>query len=155
MRISMVLREKDGALWRWSTSRPGVAMITSGFLRSMASCPLLSRPPEREREKGRETGRKERSGEGAQNYWYLWISCGVLPTLVESGRSQPSLGCLFLPPLRLDLPQLTRVTSAEMLNLITFLLKRNQIIQDRTLITLVQNVCQYALNTCPCTNTTH
>ena len=36
-RISMVVRLKEGALWRWSTSLPGVAITTSGLLRRQAS----------------------------------------------------------------------------------------------------------------------
>lgn len=74
-RISMVLREKDGVLWRWSTSLPGVAIMTSGFLRSMASCPLLSRPPERG---GRGRGKKERKkekGRGGQSLTYNHTEC--------------------------------------------------------------------------------
>ena len=43
--ISIVFREKEGALCRWSTSLPGVAMTTSGFLRSIATWLLLSSPP--------------------------------------------------------------------------------------------------------------
>ena len=49
----MVLSVNDGALCRWSTSLPGVAMTTSGFLRNIATWLLLSSPPYWRRKKGR------------------------------------------------------------------------------------------------------
>ena len=46
---STLLRWKEGQLWRWSISRPGVAIRMSGPERRAASWVFTSRPPERER----------------------------------------------------------------------------------------------------------
>lgn len=45
---STLLRWKEGQLWRWSISRPGVAIRMSGPERRAASWVFTSRPPERE-----------------------------------------------------------------------------------------------------------
>ena len=49
MSTSMLLRWKEGQLWRWSMSRPGVAMRMSGAARSAASWDFTSRPPAKSR----------------------------------------------------------------------------------------------------------
>lgn len=48
MSTSTLLRWKEGQLWRWSISRPGVAIRMSGPERRAASWVFTSRPPERE-----------------------------------------------------------------------------------------------------------
>ena len=72
-RISMVLRLNEGALWMWSTSLPGVAMMISGLLRRTASWLRLSNPPVggmkgKRRQGGREEGvgeeRRQREKDG-------------------------------------------------------------------------------------------
>jgi len=42
---STLLRWNEGALCRWSISRPGVAITMSGNWRSAASCDFISSPP--------------------------------------------------------------------------------------------------------------
>lgn len=68
---STLLRWKEGQLWRWSISRPGVAIRMSGPERRAASWVFTSRPPEREGMQTADPQSTLQQSTGMQTAWGL------------------------------------------------------------------------------------